>query len=196
MATDPQERGGASVDVDRLSQIKRRIREWRSYDAATQDDDQDWLVTEVERLQEDLAQKRKDIDYLLEMQKGQLARADKLIDDLAQARAERDAIQDAFVTMRNVADGRKAQADELRAENKEIRQRWATEEHNVTVLRAEVERLRTGKQHWQDVAAGLATEIDQLRAASQVVIDSINDENEIDPDAILRLSEALARPER
>jgi len=37
-------------------------------------------------------------------------------------------------------------------------------------------------------------EIERLRAAAQAVIDSINDENEIDPDAIYRLSQALDRP--
>jgi len=34
-------------------------------------------------------------------------------------------------------------------------------------LRAENERLRTGKQHWQDVAARLNTENERLRTAQE-----------------------------
>jgi hypothetical protein len=59
-----------------------------------------------------------------------------------------------------------------------------------------IERLRDGlvragrqlaatDEYWQ-------AERDRLRAAAQAVIDSINDENEIDPDTIARLSRVLA----
>jgi chromosome segregation ATPase len=148
------QRGGASVEVNnRLSQIKRRIREWRSYDAATQNDDQDWLVVEVERLQADLAQKRKDIDYLLERQKDQLARADKLIDELAQARAERqDAIDAEKIALAAVGK----ELDRLRAENEQLRavarvqldtgRMLATENDE---LRAEVKRLKEEMAEWE-----------------------------------------------
>jgi len=92
--SDPQERGGASVDVDRLSQIKRRIREWRSYDAATQNDDQDWLVAEVERLQADLAQARADTDDLVaNAWDAAKAGIDQLTQERDQVRAENQALR-------------------------------------------------------------------------------------------------------
>jgi len=39
----------------------------------------------------------------------------------------------------------------------------------------------------------LRAEVERLRVAAQAVIDSINDENEIDPDAIKALSDVLGR---
>jgi len=45
-----------------------------------------------------------------------------------------------------------------------------------------------------EAEAELRAENARLRTAAQAVIDSINDENEIDPDAVYRLSQALDRP--
>jgi hypothetical protein len=50
-----------------------------------------------------------------------------------------------------------------------------------------------GKHTLKARLARAEAEIERLRAAAQAVIDSINDENEIDPDAVFRLSKMLDR---
>jgi hypothetical protein len=65
----------------------------------------------------------------------------------------------------------------------------------IQELRADVERherqFRETEAEWVERFEALETEVERLRAAAQTVIDSINDENEIDPDAIFHLSQAL-----
>lgn len=63
MSTEPGGSGAGST-ADRLPQIERSIREWRSYDAAQANSDEDWLIVEVKRLRADLESARAEIERL------------------------------------------------------------------------------------------------------------------------------------
>ena len=62
----------------------------------------------------------------------------------------------------------------------------------VNWLIAEVKWLRIAEQRRTEEVQTAMAEVVRLRAAAQAVIDCINDENEIDPDTIFRLSKLLA----
>jgi hypothetical protein len=94
---------------------------------------------------------------------------------------------------------------ELRAENEQLRvdndllrmdiERLVEDRDRPEVLPSQVQRI---SENQLKLLGELRAENARLRAAAQAVIDSINDENEIDPDAVYRLSQSLlsdaARP--
>jgi len=172
-------RGGASVDVDRLSQIKRRIREWRSYDAATQDDDQDWLVAEVERLQADLAQARAEQSeaYVRGMQESAEVFNDQLMRqsaELEQARAETEDLDRRWLQIaeeiRIERNQLGEQRDQARSETDDlVAKAWDAAKAGFDELRVENERLNEAVLDWQRRLAATIDERDQLRAENQAL---------------------------
>ena len=94
---EPQ--GGASVEVDREAWIERLVREHRE------------ALAELAKCQEGWS---RELDE--SVRRESVIRA-----DLTQARAERDKLKDAFDIMRNVADRRKGQREQLRAQNQVMR---------------------------------------------------------------------------
>jgi len=144
------------------------------------DRDVETLQAIVKRQEVELAQKQKDIDYLLECQKDQLARADKLIDDLAQAREgldkQRNGYSDALAVLGKQRDEARAERDQWKAtcernaahaaESANKLDRWRLENDELSAelsqARATQENLLTGMETY-------LMEIRQLRAENQAM---------------------------
>jgi hypothetical protein len=135
-----------------------------------------------------------------------------------QIQAEHAAYQELLAQANRTATVYEKEIDMLRAENERIGidmrawkqraqtaeaeierlQRQLTAEHEtavpaITGSEKEIERLRQELHRVAEGRRGQREQVARLRAAAQAVIDSINDDNEIDPDTIFRLGEALGR---